>query len=202
MRPLSLSFSLLSRHNYYLPNTHHQLIPRVFYDRNKYRVMTESTPRPFTSSSFSHRGNYLRWSVVHHACRREMLSLAITYLLRDTCYSHSYSHQLNITIQYHILISVHARCRCAHVQWWFCGRMHSRLSESVDVTRSRGCKMIPLSRHWQRKQLRNELTLRPIRQRSLEAINPLCCLRKSWERIRSTGNIVLIFRVLQNLYHS
>lgn len=63
LSPLSL---FLSRHNYYLPDTHHRLIPRVFHSHNKYRLMTESVPCPFAPSSSLHRENYL---VVGNALR-------------------------------------------------------------------------------------------------------------------------------------
>lgn len=46
----------LARHNYYLLDTHHRFIPRVFHGRNRYRLMTESASRPFAPSRSSHRG--------------------------------------------------------------------------------------------------------------------------------------------------
>lgn len=73
-RPLSFS---LARHNYYLPDTHHRLIPQVFHGHNKYRLMTESV-RLLCLVPCTEGIPYLHWSVVHHVYRsqRKMLSLA------------------------------------------------------------------------------------------------------------------------------
>lgn len=54
----------LARHNYYLLDTHHWLIPRVFQGRNRYRLMTERAPHPLHRGGEG--GNYLRYSGVHH----------------------------------------------------------------------------------------------------------------------------------------
>lgn len=48
VRSLSLSRDIIT----ILPDTHHRLIPRVFYDRNRYLLMTWSASRPQTLSRF------------------------------------------------------------------------------------------------------------------------------------------------------
>lgn len=63
-----------SRHNYYLPDTHHRLISRVLHGRNRHRLMTEGMPplsRPFTSSrtSLAPGKLFLLLGAVHHACQ-------------------------------------------------------------------------------------------------------------------------------------
>lgn len=135
---LSLS---LARHNYYLPDTHHRLIPRVFHDHNKYRLMTESAPRPFAPSSFLHRENYL---VVGDA-PRVPVKLAYPLYPIELC-SYSYSHQLNAII------------RCPYADT----RAVSLCARATVILRPDASAIVRIGRHRTLASLQNDTALTPL----------------------------------------
>lgn len=108
--------------------------------------------------------------MVHHACRYPAWNVLARSLAicRTISHSYSYSHQLNATIRCHTFLRRYARATSFRARATVILRPGASAIVRIGRHRTlaRAWKMIPLSRRWRRKQLWNELTLRPIRQRS------------------------------------